>query len=253
MRAIGLAASLALSLILAAAAFSASAQSPARTATVKPYKAITIALPPPVSDPGFDAMRRKIAVAAETKDRTALSRLVVEQGFFWDRENGNAADPHKSGLDNLAAAVGLNSKDGLGWDLLASFVDDPNASPSPDHKGALCSPADPIYDAKAFDALIDETGTDAADWGYPVSADIEVRAAGEPGAAVIDRLGLYLVRVLPDAITSAPTFIHIAMPSGKTGYVSIDAIAPMGNDQLCYVRQGGGWKIGGYIGGGEPQ
>ena len=43
------------------------------------------------------------------------------------------------------------------------------------------------------------------------------------------------------------------MPSGKTGYVSIDAIAPMGNDQLCYVNEGGSWKIGGYIGGGEPQ
>ena len=44
-----------------------------------------------------------------------------------------------------------------------------------------------------------------------------------------------------------------AAVSGKTGYVSIDSIAPIGNDQLCYVMDGGAWKIGGYIGGDEPQ
>ena len=37
------------------------------------------------------------------------------------------------------------------------------------------------------------------------------------------------------------------------GIVSIDVIAPFGNDQICYVKDGGSWKIGGYIGGGEPQ
>ena len=47
--------------------------------------------------------------------------------------------------------------------------------------------------------------------------------------------------------------MRIATPSGKTGYVSIDSIAPVGNDQICYVKDGDAWKIGGYIGGGEPQ
>ena len=179
---------------------------------------------------------------------------MVTLGFFWDRENGNGADRHKSGVDNLAAAIGLDNPDGSGWDMLATLVDDPTASLSPDHKKTMCSPADPGYDSKAFDALIDETDTDPTDWGYPVSDGIEVRAAEDAGAAVIDRLGLYFVRVLPDAVTASPSFIHIAMPSGKTGYVAIDAIAPMGNDQICYVPAvHGGWKIGGYIGGGDPQ
>jgi hypothetical protein len=30
-------------------------------------------------------------------------------------------------------------------------------------------------------------------------------------------------------------------------------IAPVGNDQICYVKDAGNWKIGGYIGGGDPQ
>ena len=33
----------------------------------------------------------------------------------------------------------------------------------------------------------------------------------------------------------------------------IDEIAPLGNDQLCYVKDGSGWKIGGYLGAGDTQ
>jgi len=33
----------------------------------------------------------------------------------------------------------------------------------------------------------------------------------------------------------------------------VDSIAPIGNDQICYVKDAGGWKIGGYIGGGDSQ
>jgi hypothetical protein len=239
--------------VLAIAALPAVAQDQPKAAAVKPYKTIMIVLPKPISDPSFDVMRKLLSDAAERKDRAALARLVVRQGFFWDRENGNGADPRKPGVDNLAAALALNNTEGVGWDLLATYADDSTAAPSPDHKGAYCSPADPAYNNKDFDDLVDQTDTDPTDWGYPTSPGIDVRSAGEPGAQVIDKLGLYFVRVMADTITAAPSFIHIAMPSGKTGYVSIDSIAPMGNDQLCYVKEGGNWKIGGYIGGGEPQ
>jgi hypothetical protein len=40
-------------------------------------------------------------------------------------------------------------------------------------------------------------------------------------------------------------------PSGKSGFVSVDSVAPIGNDQICYVKDANGWKIGGYIGGGD--
>jgi hypothetical protein len=43
----------------------------------------------------------------------------------------------------------------------------------------------------------------------------------------------------------------VVTPSGKTGFVSIEEISPIGNDQLCYVKDGSAWKIAGYIGG-EP-
>jgi len=35
--------------------------------------------------------------------------------------------------------------------------------------------------------------------------------------------------------------------------ISCRSIAPIGNDQICYVNDASGWKIGGYIGGGDAQ
>ena len=137
--------------------------------------------------------------------------------------------------------------------MLTGYAEDPTASPSPEHKGAMCAPADPAYDGKAFDELIKTTNTDPTEWGYPVSAGIEVHATAQATGAVIDEARPHFVRIVPDTASDPPSYMRIATPGGKTGYVSIDSIAPIGNDQICYVKDGGVWKIGGYIGGGEPQ
>jgi hypothetical protein len=164
---------------------------------------VAITLPKPITDPAFDALRRQLAEVAERKDRAALAKLVITLGFFWDRENGDGADKHKSAIDNLAAALGLDNKEGNGWGILATFAENPTASSSPDHKSTMCSPADPGYNSKDLDALIDATDTNPSDWGYPISPGVEVRAAGDNGAPVIDKLGLYFVRVLPDSVSAA--------------------------------------------------
>jgi hypothetical protein len=218
-----------------------------------PYKTVAITPPQPVNDPAFTALLKQLGEAAQRKDRSALAKLVVSQGFFWVRENGDRADKRKSGADNLAAALGLNNKDGAGWDMLASFADDPTGSPSPEHKGALCAPADPIFDGKAFNDLLKATKTDASDWGYPVSPDVEVHATPQANSPVVDKLGPAFVRVMPDGGPNVPSFLRILTPAGKSGFVSVDSIAPIGNDQICYVKDAGGWKIGGYIGGGDSQ
>ena len=43
--------------------------------------------------------------------------------------------------------------------------------------------------------------------------------------------------------------LRVVTPSGKTGFVPADALSPLGNDQLCYSKEGGGWKISGFVGG----
>lgn len=226
---------------------------PQPAAKPAPYKVVAVTPPQAINDPAFEALRKQMGEAAQRKDRAALAKLVVGQGFFWDRENGDRADKRKPGVDNLAAALGLNNKDGAGWDMLASFADDPTGSSSPNHKGTVCAPADPSYDGKAFDSLMQDTRTDLGEWGYPVSADVEVRAAPQANSPVIEKLAAAFVHIVPEGGPNIPTFLRVITPAGKAGFVSVDLIAPVGNDQICYVKDAGGWKIGGYIGGGDPQ
>jgi len=239
--------------VLIAGAAAAQNRGPPSLAPAQPYKAVAITPPQPMNDDGFDAMRKQVGEAAQKKDRAAMARLVVARGFFWQREGRNAANKRKSGFDNLSAALGLDNKEGAGWEILFGYAEDPSVSPSPRHNGALCAPADPAFDAKELDALIKATKTDATEWGYPVSDGIEVHATPQANAPTIEKLGLYFVRIVPEAASVPASYMRIATPSGRTGYVSIDSIAPIGNDQICYVKDGGAWKIGGYVGGGEPQ
>jgi hypothetical protein len=233
------------------AATPAAAQSKSQPA--KPYKPVTVVLPQPMADEGFDAMRKQLGEAAQHKDRAALARLVVAQGFFWQRDGRNVAEKRKSGFDILAAALGLNNKESAGWEILSGYAEDPVASPSPNYKGAMCAPAEPGYDRKALADLIKATNSDVTEWGYTLSAGLAVRAAPQNSAPVVDTLGFHFVHILPETASDPPSYMRIATPAGKTGYVLIDSIAPIGNDQICYVKDGAAWKIGGYVGGGEPQ
>jgi hypothetical protein len=227
-------------------------QAPA-VAPIKAYKPLAITLPPPVNDPSFDAFRKQLGDIATRKDRAALAKIVVAQGFFWDSENGDKADKKKAGIDNLSAALGgLAGKDAPGWDALSLASADPTLEPLTDHKGVMCGPAGPSIDEQAFAALTKETGTEAGDWAFPVAPNIEVRGAAQRNAPVIEKLGMYLVRVLPEqppqgnAQQNAPAFAHIVTPSAKTGFIPIESISPIGFDQLCYLKDASGWKIVGY-------
>lgn len=242
------AAGLALSVTLAGAQ---GQQQPA-VAPAKPYKAVIVSPPGEMKDGDLDALRGKISAAVKDRDRAALALVTVTQGFFWDRDGADAGKG-KAGPDVLAAALGLTSKDAVGWDILATFVDDTSLAPSQTRKNAVCAPADPRYDTKSFEALLKETQSDASEWGYPVSAGIEVHATAQASAPVVGKLGLTFVRVMPEESAANPAYLRILMPNGKHGYITVDSLAPFGNDQLCYVKQGGTWKIGGYVGAGEPQ
>jgi hypothetical protein len=223
---------------------------PPPPAPIKPYPAVAVTPPQPYGDPSFQDFRKQLLDVTAHKDRAALAKLVVAQGFFWLQDK-DLADPHKSGIDNLAKAIDLDAKDGSGWDTLSGDASDPTAAEFPDHKGVICSPADPTLDPKAFQALIEATQTEPPEWGYPLTAGVEVRAAPQPNAPVIDKLGMTLVHVMPDS--PQPDVLHVATPSGKAGFIPADAIAPLAGDEICYSKDASGWKITGYLGGVAPQ
>ena len=233
----------------------APAQQPVQQApTVAAPKAYTpVAVKPaePVGDPSFDAFRKQLADIAKRKNRAALKKLVVAKGFFWDGESGDRLNKKLSSFDNFASAVALNDKDGLGWEILASAAAETTAEADEDRNGVICGPASPQINEQAFVALIKETGTDADEWGYPASEKLEVRGAPQTSAAVVETIGMNLIRVYPDEAATAASqdMLRIVLPSGKLGYVPSMSVLPIVTDQLCYIKEAGGWKIAGYAGG----
>jgi hypothetical protein len=226
-----------------------------QAAPVAPYRPVMLSMPQPFKDAGFEAFRDRLADAARKRDRAAMAKLTVARNFFWERENGDGADPKKSGIDNLYTALALTNKDAAGWDMIVAFAGDPTVSPAPNRKDAICAPGDPTFDHKAFGEMLDATRTDIFEWGYPVETGVTVRAAAATTSPPIEKLGMHFIRVLPDDSPAAAVAaaVKVATPSGKTGYIQADTIAPLGNDQICYVKEGNDWKVVGYIGAGDPQ
>ena len=150
--------------------------------------------------------------------------------------------------------IQLNAKDDSGWDQLASYAFDPTAAPIATIKDVICSPADPVFNDNEFEALLKATQTDLEEWGYPLLSGIEVRQTRLSSAPVIETLGLHFIRVLVDESVAnvgpnqLPT-LQVVTPTGKTGFIPAFALAPLGNDQLCYRKDGESWKITGYVGG----
>ena len=220
----------------------------------KPYKAIAVTPAQPYNDPSFAAFRKQLGEIASKKDRAALAKITAND-FFWIGEKGDKADKKKSGVDNLAAAIELDDKDGTGWEALSVAAKEATLEPVPERKGVMCSPANPMFDEAAADNVAKDTGTDPSEWGYATKPDVEVRGAAKANAPVIEKLGQILVRIMPEeqpAAAGAPQqeqqFLRVVTPAGKVGYVHEEFISPLGTDQLCYAKDGTSWKIAGYAG-----
>jgi hypothetical protein len=223
------------------------------TAALGPYKPVPITLPAAMNDSSFDNFRKQLAEIAQKKDRTALAELVAAN-FFWVPIDSDLADKNLPAIDNIAKALGLDGADAVGWESLGAYAAEASTMADPQRSGVFCAPAEAAFDDKAADELATATQTDASDWVFPIRDGVEVRSAAKLDAAVIDKLGLYLVRVLPDdsplnAVLAA--FLKVMTPAGKVGYVPVEAVLPIGGEQLCYVKEPTGWKIAGFLGG-EP-
>jgi hypothetical protein len=252
--------------LVIAAPFGAQAQQkqppqkgPPPPAAAKPYTPIAVKFPAPISDPSFEAFRKQVGEIAAKKDRAALAKLVVSQGFFWEGEKGDQADKKKSGIDNLSTVIVLGGKEPIGWDILQGYAMDTSGTPFPGKQGVICSPADPQFDEKQLEEAAKATGSDPGDFAYPLADVVEVRSGPRADAPVTEKLGMVLIRIMPDPKQAAPKpnevpMVRVATPSGKVGYISADILSPLGNDQVCYVKDASGWKIAGYVGAGPgPQ
>jgi hypothetical protein len=230
---------------------------PPQPAPPKPYKEIAATLPQPSNDPSFATFIKQLADIAMKKDRAALARVVVSTNFFWigevNGQEGDKTNKRKSSMENLAAAIDLDDKEGSGWEVIAQAAKEPSLEPMQQKRGVFCSPAGPIYDEKAAQQLAKDTGTSDFDWASPTKPGIDVHASAQPSSPVVGKLGMYLVRVMPEAPPAgdqAPQspLVRVVMPNGKVGFVAVELLSPIAFDQLCYIKDASGWKIAGYYG-----
>lgn len=222
----------------------------AQPASVKAYKIVAVTLPEPFVDVSLDAFRQQFADVIQRKDRAGLAALIVPRGFFWERGSGNGADDKKTSMENFTAAVGLDAPDGSAWDFLADYAAETSASKVGDRQDMVCSPAGPLFDDNQFFELVKTTETNHDEWGYPLKDGIEAKESAKPDAKVVEKLGLNFIRVVIEdtpAETAVP-MLRIVTPSGKTAFIPAESLAPLGIDQLCYVKRDGNWKIMGYVG-----
>ena len=215
-----------------------------------PYATVKISPPKPSTDAGLAAFRKDLVAIAQKKDRAALAKVVLAKGFFWMKDEGDAAGK-KSGIDALSTALNLSAKDSSGWDMLGELATDESAQDYPDRPNTVCAPAGPDFKPEELEKLVNDTKTDIGEWGFTSSEDIEVHATEQPNSPVIEKLGMIFVRSLPDTAPNASQdMMRIVTPSGKVGFVPAEALNPLGSDQICYGKDASGaWKIVGIIGG----
>jgi hypothetical protein len=221
----------------------------------KSYQPVAVKLPAPPADPSFSAFRKKLAAVARGRVFDSLAHYVAVQGFFWDRDFSNGFDPKKSGVENLAAAVGLERGTGGGWQTLVGFAEQPTASEVAAMPGVLCAPARPNFDSDDFDRLTDATHSNPSEWIFPRADGLEVRNAPRSESPLVEKLGQYFVRVVRFETTPAnaepirTAWARIAIPSGKIGYAAPDTLMSLSAARLCYIKDiTGRWQITGYVG-----
>jgi hypothetical protein len=217
-------------------------------AAFHPYKPVEVSLPAAPADKSLDAFRKQLATIVQRKDRAALARLVAAKDFFWEGDFGGMFEAKKSGFDNLATALRLGDADGRGWAALAAFAAEPTLGRTTEHPQARCAPAPPDYEDADLAALTDATNTDVVDWSYPRASGLAVRAAPAADAAVMETLGLTLVRVLG---VDRAGWTRVATPGGKPGFVAPNSLLSPLADRLCFGKDASGWRIVGYVGAGD--
>lgn len=236
----------------------ASAPKPSALPAQAPYAPVAVTISGVPDDPNMAAFRNELTAVVKGRVFADLARLVVQRGFFWDRDFGGGFDPKKSGAENLAAAIGLEHGRGAGWNRLAGLAAEAAGGKLGARPGIVCAPARPQFNEFDFDRLMQTTKSDAFAWTYPRAAGAELRAASRPNAPVIEKLGLHLVRVLgyeakdddPDATRTA--WARVVAPSGKVGFVAPALLLSPYAERLCYAKDvTGRWRIAGYIGGGD--
>jgi hypothetical protein len=214
-------------------------------------------------DAAFNAARKAFSEAVASKNADALFSL-VGPSFVWiiDGALSSDFDPGRNAVDNFKIVAGFRAagadhdggvEGGPFWEALASYAAEGTFYKVPDATNLYCSPT--LAEATGEDALDKanaklESGDDAPEWYFTVSADTPVMATPDGKGAPVGKLGKVAVPVLsmhpPQEGDNPPKATHyeILLPSGKSGWIPVAAVLPMVTNRMCYGKNSAGeWKI----------
>lgn len=231
----------------------------AQHAPHRPYAPVRVSIEDlGARDPTFAAFRDRMREIINARDR-ARWRATISPQFRFLKDLGGSFDPRKTPAENAEYAMGFSAvgADGkpdrhAGWKTLAALFEMPFGHSAVAQR-ALCAPARPRFDERAFERLLAQTETSApGDW-EAIGPNVNVYAAPRHTSPVIERTGLIFIRIDhwqgDDAIGA---WRRVVTPAGKPGFIRENAIASIYAAQLCVAKNNRGeWRVISWVGGGD--
>ena len=184
---------------------------PPPVAPIKPYKAIAVTPPKPMSDASFDAFRKQLADVASARTAPGWPNWSRRRAFSGCKKRTWRTRQIRRRQSRQGRRSRRQGRLGLGGAQQLAATDRP---PSPCRTTKAWCVRRPLrlrYECARRPPQVDRKPTRPT--GATSSRTASRRAARrQPNAPVVEKLGLILVRVLPDdappADNAAPTAIH---------------------------------------------
>jgi hypothetical protein len=216
-------------------------------------------------EPALAAMLETLADVVERRSAAELFALVGPT-FFWtaNGEPDEQLDRKRDALHNFKVAFGFrrpgaprdsdNLREQL-WETLEDIIGGTGLFPSESNRDVLCGPAtaDPVSETAMDSALAlleDEDGN--SEWVYSLEPiTLTERPDGGGAVATVAKIAMPIAATNPPTKrlgnNPLPKQYQLLLPSGKMGWVDVDAVQPLAVDKLCYGKgPDAAWKIVGY-------
>ncbi|BCP53596.1 hypothetical protein K32_22130 [Kaistia sp. 32K] len=232
----------------------------------KPYEALSVTYDTSgTDDPELAALVETLKKAIEVGDVATLKASAAPEvkiyspmiGFPDATPPAALSDPEKrpggDRLDNAAALTATGDVDysredldGLVVDLFGNALDQGTLGHSKTANGAICSPAEPVFDRDKALAVADAAGVPASNL-WILSESTEFRDKPNETAAVLatlpeDTIVPFLEGSVEGEDGSADWY-SVALPSGKTGYATNDISRGFQATSVCYGKVDGKWAV----------
>jgi hypothetical protein len=195
-------------------------------------------------DRAFSAFLFELRDAVGKRDRAAV-RSLIGKSFQIARDFGGMYDPKKTARQNFDVLF-------PDWSALDELMRASTFGPAGYIGKSVCGPAPLNAQSekrikKAAKQFGDDAGDTWIDWAYVDRQGVIVRSHPSNTAVIAARLSHEAVRVLE----GGELWSKLALSNGDTGHVEAKDLIGLLNPRLCYAKTKLGWRIVGYVGGGD--